>query len=523
VAEPCFLNQLTNDQFEKQIKPEERAAFWARADELGANKGVPHDEVISRMAQEYNMPRRLMAQALDGPKTLRKASDAVRARQKATQQFISKNNQYLAGMDKTGVQRLMGLLNDGTRRTLLFAHGPVTTMIHGLDMAPTNPVLFVRTFLKGFKALSETAHDAMMKDLTEQKYYQQLKDAGMPLGQDSVEGFHKTGWAGRSMDSALGWLRYKSAEGFIDQLRPEQRTPEMMKYIADEYTKATGAIVKGSPEEVNTRGFIRKTLLAPQYVPSKIVKTIVDPIKTIGTFERAIESKLSNGRIQPPSPEERTIAFNRVRRAATWTAVTLSALKLNQAYLQATGSNQKVNLDKPIRGDYMGYKAAGKVYRMRGSMELIALLAKLAAVGNEVTKTGKPKFGQQTPEEVMGKYAEYKLTPGIGLGKEVITGKDVFGRPSAWSSQAGSDKFPRKNWMEEVGQQTPIFMGHAVSAFHEALRDNGVDTRTSMNVIRAITNNPQLAYKAATEAALEGGAEFFGVNIQPDRYIGKDK
>jgi hypothetical protein len=60
-----------------------------------------------------------------------------------------------------------------------------------------------------------------------------------------------------------------------------------------------------------------------------------------------------------------------------------------------------------------------------------------------------------------------------------------------------------------------------VSAFHESLRNQGVDTRVSMNVLRAITRNPKAAIKAAEEAALEGGAEFFGVNIQPDRFIGK--
>lgn len=117
------------------------------------------------------------------------------------------------------------------------------------------------------------------------------------------------------------------------------------------------------------------------------------------------------------------------------------------------------------------------------------------------------------------RYSEYKLTPGIGLGKELATGKDVFGRPTPWSKEDGSAKFPRKNYMEFVGEHGPIFVGHAVSAFHETLRDQGVDTRQSMNVIRAITRNPQATIKATEEALIAGVPEFFGVNVQPDRSL----
>jgi hypothetical protein len=148
-------------------------------------------------------------------------------------------------------------------------------------------------------------------------------------------------------------------------------------------------------------------------------------------------------------------------------------------------------------------------------MEIVTLLAKLGALG-----TQKYKYGQKTPEDAAARYAEYKLTPGIGIGKELLTGKDVFGRPVPWSSEAGSKMFPRKNWMEFAGEHGPIFVGHAVSAFHETLRDDGVDTRDSRNVLRAIQRNPQLAREAFEEAGMSGVAEFFGVNIQPDRYSG---
>jgi hypothetical protein len=48
-----------------------------------------------------------------------------------------------------------------------------------------------------------------------------------------------------------------------------------------------------------------------------------------------------------------------------------------------------------------------------------------------------------------------------------------------------------------------------------------VDTRTSRAVLNSLQRNPTAVSKPLREAALAGGLEFFGVNIQPDRYIGK--
>ena len=513
--DPCFVNQVTNKEFEKSLTPERRSMFWRYAKSIGADKGVDHASVISQMAQKFELPERLIAQAFDGPKTLRKVSDEVRARQKASARVLADNRRYLAQMDKTGAAKLMHFLSDGTRSSLLFAHGPVTPLLHGLDIAPTNPVRFIRTYLRGFASLSSKATESIMATLERKPNYKLFRDAGLPIERSdiSMEGFPKTSWAARTMEGALKPLRYELMEAKWERIPEAQKTPEMLKFLAEQYAHATGSMVRGEKAEIATR-WLRKILLAPQWTPSKWLRVIADPIKTIGTFERAIESKF-NRNVRPPTPEERIIAYNRVRRAATFFGVTLGALAVNKALLQSTGSKQEVNFDKPIRGDFLAFKFAGKSWRMRGTMEIVTLLAKLGALG-----TQKYKYGQKTPEDAAARYAEYKLTPGIGIGKELLTGKDVFGRPVPWSSEAGSKMFPRKNWMEFAGEHGPIFVGHAVSAFHETLRDDGVDTRDSRNVLRAIQRNPQLAREAFEEAGMSGVAEFFGVNIQPDRYSG---
>jgi hypothetical protein len=258
-------------------------------------------------------------------------------------------------------------------------------------------------------------------------------------------------------------------------------------------------------------GLLRRAMLAPQLTLSKWMKTVVDPITTINTFARAVESKV-NRNIRPPTPEERRIAWIRTRNAAIYTGVLYGGLKLNQAMLQANESRQKINTTEPLRGDFLAFKANGYYVRTRGSQEVIAFLARLAA-----TTTQKKKFGQQSPEEVMGRYGEYKMVPAFGMAKEAFGGKDFLGRPLPWSSEPGTAKAPKLEYPELIAQHGPIFLGHGVSAFYESLREQGVNVHDINKVMRALVNNPQ----AVERALVEGGAEFLGINIQKDRYIGR--
>lgn len=515
VANPCILSQVTNAEFERQIKPEERAMFWQHAKAIGANTGVSHGDVIAKMAAELDMPQRLVAQALDGPKSIRKLSEEVRLRQRNSQRFLAENSRFLANLDKTGLQRMLGMFNEGTRGTVLAYHGPVPPVTHAVDLLLTDPIKFAQLYGRGFASLSKNSHERVMTRLEQQPHFKTFVDAGAPISREVVEGFHKMGWAGRAMDAALKPVRYKFMERDWEKAPASERTPEYAKLLAQQYAHATGALVRNEPVELFSRP-LRKLALAPQLTPSKIAKSIIDPIQTAKTFERMIESKIPGSKVRPPTPAERRIAWGRTKRAARYLATTAGALKLNQAVLSASGSQQRVNWDDPTRSDFLAFKFGGKMWRMRGTLEIAALISKIGAL-----EYRKHKYGQATPEEAIARYSEYKLAPGIGFGKELISSRDLFGRPVPWSSDVGTARFPRKNVIEFAGEHGPIFLGHAVSAFHEALRDEGVDTRQAREVIRAFASHPQAIQHAVKESALAGVTEFFGINVQPDRYVGR--
>jgi hypothetical protein len=516
---PCFLGQATKRDIEK-LPQEHVTAFWQYAKDNGLFKGLNPDETRQMIADNFKIPERVVAWIMDRNKTARVISEEARARQKITANFLANNRRYLADMDKSGLQKLWNFYQDGTRKFLLAFHGPVPAPIHALDVLMTNPLKFLRAEGRGLASVFPAYEKAVMDNLAKQDYYDTALKAGLPIGPDdiSTEAFPKHGWVARAMNAGLKPLRYELWENSWKRTPTEDQTPDYAHKLAIDYAHATGSMVKGEPAETYTRG-LRQALLAPQYTPSKIMKTIFDPLETVRTFERAIESKVTKS-VMAPTPEERAIAWNRTWRAGRWLGGTLIGLGVNDAILRWSGSNQRVNygLDVPhmIRGDWMAFKFGGHMWRMRGSLELIALMSKIGALSVQ-----KYKYGEQTPEEAVARYGEYKLVPGIGLGKELATGKDVFGRPVPWSSEIGSARFPRKNWAEFVGEHGPIFVGHAISAFHESLRNQGVDTRTLNGVYNAIMHNPQAATKAAEEGALAGGAEFFGVNVQPDRFIGK--
>jgi len=528
MAEPCLLAQVDPKAFEKKMTRERRAMFWEEAKKMGANAGVDHATIIEQMSAKFNIPARLMAQALDGPKAIRAASEEVKFKQKQAQRFLADNARYLENMDRTGVQKLLSVFNRGTYKGLLAAHGPVIAAIHPLDMLATDPVAWIQQYGRGWQAITNAGRDRIMTDMKDPLLHPDYKtalDAGLPIGDDVAEGFNHTSWASRGMDASLKPLRLQKWEQYWYKAPPEARTPEFARKLAADFAHATGSLVKGERMEVLTRG-VRKYLLAPQYTPSKIAKTIFDPLETARTYERMLESKIPSNKftrkigladVRPPTDAEKRIANIRTVRAARFFGGTLGALALNEAILRATGSNQYVNYDHPSRSDFLAFKFAGHTWRMRGTLEIVALVAKLAALSQ-----GKAKFGQQTPEEAAAKYSEYKLAPGIGLGKELVTGRDMFGRPSPWNVDPGNRIFPRKNVMEFVSEHSPIFLGHGVYAFHEALRDHGVDTRQSRNVMRAITSNPKATLKALEEGLMATGLEFLGVNVQPDRYIGRD-
>src|SRR4030095_2929288 len=311
---PCNLDQVTKKELDEQVDQNFVSGLWRYAKDNYLRKGIPHHEVISQMALEFDMPERIISYALDKPKSMRKISDEARERMRETSRFLSANRRYLERFDQSTAEKLAIDLADGVRGSLLAHHGPVISQTHGIDVLFTNPVKFLRAFFRGIASLSEKQVDKFMAKMTDTPekaaLHKMFYDAGAPIGREPSEGFTEHGllaraatkydlpflknrsWAAKAMDGAMKTLRFELMVEEWKKKPPDLQTKEMATLIGQQMSHATGAMLRGEPMQRKT-ALIRPWLLAGQLTVSKWMKGVVDPARTIRTFVRTAESKLN--------------------------------------------------------------------------------------------------------------------------------------------------------------------------------------------------------------------------------------
>lgn len=540
MATPCpqpkTYDELTNRELDSALDQKTISTIWHYAKQNYSSKGIPPHEAVRDMAKKFGLPERVLSYALDKPKSLRRVSDESRQAMRDTARFLTANKKYLANFDRTMAGKLIVGTAEGIRGSILTAHGPVTTPIHGINILYTNPVKFLRAYGRGVMALSEDGVDNFMASMTETpkkaETYKILLDAGANIGkQDTsdwmtahgflqkigekfdIEKLKQRSWAAKTMDAALKPLRFEIMSDQWDNLRMPFQQPDAAlkndtsaKLIAGLYNHATGALGRKDPAMRNT-SLLSRVLMARQLTIGNIM-ALVDVGKTGYTWYRLGESRIPGIGTRPPSPEEIAVAWGHTKFVGKYLGTMIGSLLVSQAFLKATGSNQKINWTDPTKSDWLAYKAFGYYWRPRGIMELVRLVAHFIAAGDPY---GKKPFGK-SPEETFGRYAEYKLHPAFGAAGELMYGRDIFGRPVPWSHEPGTAKFPRLGWLEYGAQRGPIFLGHAVQAAYDGAREQGIPDPSIKQVMGAMIKHPEIIAKTA----LTGTAEFFGFNLQPD-------
>lgn len=527
--QPKTYDQLTDRELDAQLDQNTISAIWHYTKDNYFGRGIPHHEAISDMAREFDLPERVIAYALDKPKSLRRVSEEAKQRMRETGRFLNSNKKYLASFDRTAAEKLVLGTAEGVRGTLLTWHGPVVTPIHGINTLYTDPVKFLRAEIRGVMSLTEEGVDKYMASMTDTPekaaIHKILLDAGAPIGKEEtgdwltahgllkhlgekydIKFLKQRSWASKAMDGALKPLRFEIMMDQFKKLDSSLQNDASAKLIAELYSHATGAMVRREPAMRQT-GFLRKLALAPQLTIANWM-TIFDAAKTARTWERLGESRVPGLKTRPPSPEEIAVAWGHTKKMGKYAGILLGSLLVNDAFLKGSGSKQRINISDASKTDWLSYKGFGHYWRPRGALEIIRL------IGHIMTNMhiyGKQPYGK-SPEETFGRYAEYKLHPAFGVAKELVSGRDIFGRPVPWSPERGTTKFPRLTYPEYIAQRGPIFFGHAVQAAYDGARSQGIPEPTIKQVFGQMAKHPEIF----TESALTGAAEFMGINIQPD-------
>jgi hypothetical protein len=525
---PCFIENATNADIDRGIEQRGGAAFasklWRYTKANYSEQGVGFKEALPKLAADFKIPQRVVSRILDTNKQVRVVTEDLAKLQRQNRQFLADNRRYIANNSRSDAVKILSMINDGVRGTLLGGHGPVIGAIHPIDQlfTPGRMTDFFRAYGRAIKSAAPGTLDEIMSRYEGMDRWQKWQDVGMPLARnDRIESTRVFGWGGRAMETALKPLMYEYAEALRERSSPELKdNPDMMRDNASQAAHASGALLKGELGH----GFLTKVFqlvqLASGLNTSRWMKTVIDPARTINTYTQAAIAKASQmlpERFQRPGPSavERQGASNRTWQAGKWLGTMAGMLTVNDQFNRYMGLPARVNFTDPKRPDYLAFRVyipgLGDYYiKTRGSMEVLQFLARMMQ-GAKPYAHGK--YGERTPEEIAGRYFEYKATPSLSLYKEFATGKDVFGRPVPWSKDPGTRFAPQYYTEEWIGQHIPIFLGHGVQAFYEGMRDSGINPRDIHAIMRGVQQHPEILGRAAFESA----AEFFGLNPMRER------
>ena len=243
---------------------------------------------------------------------------------------------------------------------------------------------------------------------------------------------------------------------------------------------------------ISSNRILSEAFFGPKLAQSYWNRLIGDPVKTLNTW--ANWSKASAG--------EKVVAMQRLQGAMTAAATYSGMLLANQALLSATGQKDKINWTDPSQSDWLGFKGFGFRWSLPGAMhseinligQIIAAQSmtpeQLAKVGvavphGKISADRLLALRQQYVARQLLQYAEGKATPLYGLGKELVTGHDFFGRPLPWSSDKGTPKKPPVSWGEYAWSKAPIPLTGGAKYVYEQLRKAGASVMDASMWMRA--------------------------------------
>ena len=194
---------------------------------------------------------------------------------------------------------------------------------------------------------------------------------------------------------------------------------EMAGMIADQVNHATGIV------HMPFREWSSLAFFAPRLEASRWSWMIGDPAKAANTFKGWKNA----------SAEDRAFATAEVKQKATVVGVYLGLLGINQAMLSMTGSEDKVNLTNPRKGDWLAFKVAGHNVGIAGPMlGMVRLFVNLIhdSVGDRSKFESLRDRGSEMGATVL-QYGRGKLSPMAGFGMDIATQETAMKDVVPWS------------------------------------------------------------------------------------------
>jgi len=225
---------------------------------------------------------------------------------------------------------------------------------------------------------------------------------------------HLTGMGNRGY-SVLKILRQDMFDQQWNNLPESAQIPEVAAAIADGVNHSTGVVKGKAPKGSNV------ALFAPRLEASRVAWLAVDPAKAGKTF--ANWKNATEG--------EKHFAIQQVKEKAWVLGTAASLLAMNQGFLSATGSDQKINFSDPMKGDWLKFKGMGM--QMSYGNPMITMVRLPVRLNSIRTSNGGKLKNVIYPDESMGnevlKYIRSQLSPVASFAADIAFKGDYQNRP----------------------------------------------------------------------------------------------
>ena len=384
------------------------------------------DDIRKKLATDLGMSIEQVTRLLAQDHRAKFLADDLWRKQQTERNLKSQAKRWVNNLSVPGYQKALASVPRAMFGLKVGFHGTVALGTHAPTVAgqPRFWNAYVRNFGKMYKMIGSKAYDeTQVQDLLRRDNYITARRAGLVNDPFMYEDYNSpdtakyfanlTGMGNRGY-TVLKILRQDMFDQFWNQLPKSQRIPEMAQALADGLNHATGVVKGRAPTGTNV------ALFAPRLEASRVMWLVGDPLKATATLLNWKNASMG----------DKYFAMNQLKEKA-WVVGTLtSLLALNQGFLSAINSDQKINLDDPFASDFLKFKAAGMNVSYGNPLITMARLPLrlFVAVKNE-GRLNKIVYEDENVATVLFEYVRSQLSPFAGTTMDLGLGRDFMRRP----------------------------------------------------------------------------------------------
>jgi hypothetical protein len=423
----------------------------------------------------------------------KRASDAAWAAQTNRRNIQQQAKHLVNSQNATMLERGFKGLIAGPRYFTVGGgiHGVVFPFTHGgaLLLNPMRWKGFARMVVNTWKNISPAEAEILRDTMARSPRFTMARRSGLDLSTHGTE----TGGGNLSARTwgALVETRYRLWDAAMERHTRAGMSVEDVDSIGKELAVWANHATGSGKGVLTSNRYISSAFFGPKLAQSYWNRLIGDPVKTINTWSNW--NKATAG--------EKVVAMQRLKGAMAAATTYTGMLIANQVLLAATGQKDQINWNDPSQSDWLAFKGGGMRLGLPGAMRSeINLIGQIVAAQimkpEDLAKAGMPGTQGATGGRLQSlrelyvarqlyQYGLTKATPVVGMGKELVTGRDWEGRLLPWSHAEGKEKKPPLSWGEYGASKLPIPLSAAAGYVYDQLRKAGASVTDASMWMRA--------------------------------------